>query len=120
MLLFKVFSSPNEGRIKKTTGLPLTAIAVVVGLGLAVSILGIQANAKDKPQHTHGQLATLTPEQRETMAAALEKKAKCLRSPDKSLSDCHEEMKASCDGGKACAAQHETGSGKCPMMEETK
>ncbi|MBL7671600.1 MAG: hypothetical protein JNM39_14035 [Bdellovibrionaceae bacterium] len=120
MLFFQGFSNPNERRNKRTAGLHLTAVATIFAVGFTVLSIGFQANAKCKAGHAHSQSSPLTPEQRETMAIALEKKAKCLRTPEKSANDCHEEMKASCEGGKTCGANQAGGSGKCPMMEETK
>ena len=52
--------------------------------------------------------AKMTKEQREKMAAAHEKMAACLRT-DKTMKDCHEEMK------KACEAN--MGPDACPMMD---
>jgi hypothetical protein len=95
-----------------------TALAVV-GMSLLIFGTGIQASAKDlsKAKHSHHKMTKLTEAERISMAEALEKKATCLRGTE-DISKCHEEMKASCNGGEGCAAHHADGSGTCPMMEQ--
>ena len=85
---------------------------IVIGT-LFTALLGGASSAAEAQKTTKAPknaAAEMTKEQRENMAAMHEKMAGCLRS-DKSMSDCHSEMKGQC--------QAMMGSGGCPMMEHT-
>lgn len=66
---------------------------------IAISFIGLSALAEEPSK-----------DQREKMAATHEKMAQCLRS-DKSINDCHNEMREQCN---------QANFGECPMMGQTK
>ena len=76
-------------------------------IAAAVCIFGCIAGAAFAQGSGAGKGPTMTTEQRQTMAAAHEKMAACLRS-DKALDDCHGEMMKVCHEAK--------GENACPMM----
>jgi hypothetical protein len=70
----------------------------------AMSVMGAVSLAAAQPAHTP---APVTKETREKMAVVHEQMAACLRS-DKSLAECHAEMKKGC--------KESLGDQGCPMM----
>ena len=74
-------------------------------IAAAVCILGCVAGAAFAQGSGAAKGPTMTTEQRQTMAAAHEKMAACLRS-DKAVEECRSEMMKSCQENK----------GSCPMM----
>ena len=66
-------------------------VFIAAALAFACSTPGFAADTKAKTE--------VTKEQREKMAEHHEKMAACLRS-DKSISDCHDEMRESCQADK--------------------
>ncbi len=91
-------------------------LMMTVGLLIAsVSMSAANALAQDAPAATptpnttmtpKGGKWNLTPEQRENMAKLHEQMANCLRST-KTMKECHEEMRKSCES---------LGANGCPMM----
>jgi hypothetical protein len=84
------------------TSLPRSVHAAV--MVVAMSVMGSVAWATEPPKTS---AATVSKETREKMAVLHEQMAACLRS-DKSISDCHAEMRKNC--------QTTLGTQDCPMM----
>jgi hypothetical protein len=82
----------------------------MIKLVTLVSLMGLCASISfAECSDMHGMMnSKMTKEQREKMAAGHEKMALCLRT-DKSIKDCHEEMKKNCTDT--------MGPGGCSMMD---
>lgn len=71
---------------------------------LLFALISLSSYAETKPKNKMMPMMEATKEQRDNMAKIHEKMAECLRS-DKTLQDCHAEMKNSCHesmGNDAC------------------
>ncbi|MGZ5278422.1 MAG: hypothetical protein ACXWC9_00670 [Pseudobdellovibrionaceae bacterium] len=99
MFHFRTKSTPSHFQLLVTTG-------------LFCMISSTAAQAADTDEYKgygrpgYMMMKELSPEQRATMAERMEKMAACLRS-EKTMKDCHSEMRASCEA---------SDSEMCPMM----
>lgn len=79
---------------------------MILAAALLPMVSGPVSFAEDTKPAGKGAMRELTKEEREKMASTHEKMAACLRS-DKTMADCHDEMRASCEAG--------GGKESCPM-----
>lgn len=100
----RYFKTAKENKMKIAS-----ALLSVLTLSLIVTSASFASEGKKSKMGYQKMPMEMTKEQRQEMATHHEKMALCLRS-DRTMADCHKEMRAACD--------EKMGMGGCPMMGE--